>query len=195
MSACTHKPFDARCLDVARFALDSGELEGTARLADFPRVAVEAAAEAVDMPVVIGWQAQGKRCRDAGLADGIARPTLHLRVQARLPLVCQRCLHLVWVELAIDRDFLFVPDEAQAVRLDERAENDVLVSAGDFDLFGLIEDELLLALPLSPRHSRCPQGLRPPAQNAGSGTQTSEQPHPFAALAALKRQGREPDDL
>jgi uncharacterized protein len=48
----------------------------------------------------------------------------------------------------------------------------------------LLEDELLLSLPLVPMHVDCPVPL-PPAvadQPAEEGA-----PHPFAALAALKR--------
>ncbi|MDR0457802.1 MAG: YceD family protein, partial [Burkholderiaceae bacterium] len=87
--------------------------------------------------------------------------------------------------------FLFAPDEAQAARLDERAEDDVLASVGDFDLLDLIEDELLLALPLAPCHDRCPQ----PVRNAGFDAGIADKPHPFAALAALKNTKRGTDNL
>jgi uncharacterized protein len=132
--------------------------------------------------------------RDAGLGDGVVRPALYLRARTRLPLVCQRCLQPAWTAIAVDRHFLFVPDEAQAMQLDERAQDDVLTATEDFDLRGLIEDELLLALPLAPRHERCPQAL--PTQRAGFGTaqQGPDEPHPFAVLAALKQQNS-PDNL
>ena len=189
------KPFDARRLDVARFVLEAGALAGSAPLAGLPRLAGETAAQAIaaDRPVVVDWRAQGEMRRDAGLDDGVARPALHLRAQTRLPLTCQRCLQPVWTEVAVDRHILFAPDEAQAVRLDERAEDDVLALSRDFDLLGLIEDELLLALPLAPRHDRCPQALPGPA--ADSGDTAAGQPHPFAALAALKRPKRGLDNL
>jgi uncharacterized protein len=47
-----------------------------------------------------------------------------------------------------------------------------------------VEDELILALPLVPRHDACPQPLAAPAT---AEEPLAERPNPFAALAALKR--------
>ena len=56
------------------------------------------------------------------------------------------------------------------------------------DVLELIEDELILALPLVPRHEpHCPVPLAAPE---GAVSAAPEEPHPFAALAAL-RKGRE----
>jgi len=51
------------------------------------------------------------------------------------------------------------------------------------DLIGLIEDELLLALPLVPRHDVCPQ----PLKVQDDAEPFEERAHPFAALCSLKR--------
>ena len=85
-----------------------------------------------------------------------------------------------------ERDFLFVADEATAEALDEDSEADVLVISRDFDALSLVEDELILALPLVPRHDNCPQSLPDSAVDAAF-EQASERPNPFAALAALKK--------
>jgi len=187
-SSRSSKPFNARHLDVARFAAEQGRLSGAASLADFPRLAADAVAQAIaaEAPVAVDWTAQGQMRRDAALDDGVARPALWLRAQTRLPLTCQRCLQPVWTEIAVDRHFLFAPDEAQAAQLDEHAEDDVLALSHSFDLHGLIEDELLLALPLVPRHDVCPHALPLSVQDADFDAAGTEQPHPFAALAALK---------
>jgi uncharacterized protein len=183
------QPFDPRRLDVPRFALEAGVLEGTVLPGDLLRLTQETATPATaDTPVVIDWQAQGERRRDAGLGDGVMRPALYLRVHACLSLVCQRCLQPAWTVIAVDRHFLFAPDEAQAMRLDEHAHDDVLVAAVDFDLLALIEDELLLALPLAPRHDHCPQAL--PVQGSDFDARSTGQPHPFAALAGIGERKR-----
>ena len=54
-----------------------------------------------------------------------------------------------------------------------------------FDLAALIEDELLLALPLVPMHEVCPVPVR---MSAGELPDLPEEkkPNPFAALGALK---------
>jgi uncharacterized protein len=54
------------------------------------------------------------------------------------------------------------------------------------DLVSLVEDELLLALPLVPRHEVCPQPL---PMSHGDDVQEEPAPNPFAALAVLKRGG------
>ncbi len=81
---------------------------------------------------------------------------LHLRADAVLPLTCQRCLGPVEVALAVDRSFRFVADEELAAAEDELAEEDVLALSRSFDLVELVEDELLMEMPLAPRHEVCP---------------------------------------
>jgi uncharacterized protein len=88
----------------------------------------------------------------------------------------------------VDRWLRFVADEAQAEALDADSEDDVLVLARFTDLVELIEDEFLLALPIVPRHEVCPEPLPLPHSDAEAVEQ--EQPHPFAALAALKNPGK-----
>jgi uncharacterized protein len=96
---------------------------------------------------------------------------------------CQRCLQAVVLPLAVDRSLRFVDDEATAAALDADSEDDVLVASRQFDLQALVEDELLLAMPLVPMHESCPEPL------PGAAAEGKEAPrtHPFAALAALKR--------
>ena len=60
----------------------------------------------------------------------------------------------------------------------------MLVLTRALDLHELVEDELILALPLVPRHDACPQPLAAPAT---AEEPLAERPNPFAALAALKR--------
>jgi uncharacterized protein len=105
-----------------------------------------------------------------------------------LALQCQRCLTAVVEQVVAERDFLFVADEATAEAMDEESEADVLVISRDFDVLSLVEDELLLALPLVPRHEICPQAV-PVAVADEAFEQASERPNPFAALAALKKGG------
>jgi uncharacterized protein len=86
----------------------------------------------------------------------------------------------------------FVQGEALAEQLDEDSEDDVLALGPPLDLHELIEDELILALPLVPRHDQCPQPL--PMHHDGVQTPADETPtHPFAALAALRRKGGSAD--
>ena len=112
---------------------------------------------------------------------------LHVAAQATLNLECQRCLQPVAVPLDVSRSFRFVHGEATAAELDADSEDDVLALTRALDLHELVEDELILALPLVPRHEVCTQPLAAPG---GDPEPVEERPNPFAALAALKGQGR-----
>lgn len=175
------KTFKAQRLDVAAFADAKAVLSGTGSLQKYERLAQELQAPAPDL--TLDWQATGG-ARKA--ANGSVYPSIHLQVQATLPLTCQRCMGEVRVPLAVDRHFVFVPDEDTAAALDEASDDDVLALAPDFDLRALIEDELLMALPLVPRHDECPDAVQLSVQSADFDAAQEEKTNPFAALAALK---------
>jgi len=87
--------------------------------------------------------------------------------------------------LAVERSFRFVRSEAEAEAEDIDSEEDVLVISRALDLRKLVEDELILALPLVPRHAVCPQPLPLPQEPLPEPEEPA--PNPFAALAVLKR--------
>lgn len=170
-------------LDVAAFAQSAARLDGCWEQAELPRLASGLGAPLADAPVdVVRWQARGESRPRRG---GDPEIWLHLEAETNAWLVCQRCLAPVRLPLEVRRSFLFAADEAQAERLDEELEEDVLVLSRGLDLRELVEDELILALPIVPRHERCPQPL--PVAADAVPEPAAEQPHPFAALAGLRR--------
>ena len=124
----------------------------------------------------IAWQAQLQWRHAAGES---AQLWLHLQAQAQLPLGCQRCLAPVLETVQIDRWFRFVESEEVALAEDDDCEEDLLVMQPQFDLLNLLEDELLLDLPLVPMHETCPDGS--PVLD-----RPSKKPNPFEVLAGLK---------
>lgn len=175
MSAAT---FDPHRLELHRFAESGGRLEGTWPAATFERLAADAPPTGD-----VHWAAWGELKPVAG---GAPETWLSLEATATVRLECQRCLQAMAQPLAVERRFRFVADEAEAARLDEESEDDVLAlpPRGRLDLLPLVEDELILALPIVPRHDTCPEPLALPADEA----EEAAPEHPFAALAALKRQ-------
>jgi uncharacterized protein len=175
--------YDPTRLDVEAFAADAGELEGGWPLPDFDRLYASAAAEraptAADQVV---WRARGER---VALRGGLHETWLHLAAETNIALQCQRCLAPVDVALAIERRFLFVHGEDAAAQLDASRDDDVLAMTRALDPRVLVEDELLLALPLVPLHDVCPAPLPVAADRVAA----QERASPFAALAALKRDG------
>lgn len=180
------KLFQPGRLDVAAFAQAQAALEGCDPLRKYERLALDVQAPAPDS--MVKWQARGEH-RSA--ADGSVRPALHLCAEADLPLTCQRCMGPMTMPVRIDRHFVFMPDEAAAAALDDESEDDVLELTPALDLHALIEDELLMALPLVPRHAQCPGEVKLSAQDAGFDAAGADKANPFAALGALK--GRKAD--
>lgn len=180
-------------LDVGAF-IDSGEaLEGALPVADLQRLA-EGLFKQADLVAVppVQWRAQG---RLEPQRVGKPHRWLDIEVGGTFPWECQRCLHAVEIPIEVSRSIRFVDDEAAAADLDADCDDDVLAVSRTFDLVELLEDELIMAQPLVPRHDRCPTDVEkhmrsfdPDEPNsAESSDAAGGKPHPFAALAALKK--------
>jgi len=172
------RSFDPHRLDVEAFARDAGELDGSWSLAELPRLRDAQMAESDAAPQV-PWSVRGERVQERA---GEGEIWLHLQASTTLQLQCQRCLQPVEVPMQLDRGVRIVRGEDEAAALDADIDDDVLALTRSLDLRELIEDELLLALPLVPHHDVCPQPLPLPEEAAFE----DDEPHPFAALAALK---------
>lgn len=178
----TDSTTDARALEVMAFCRQGGHLQGRWPLAVMTRLGDSLLGGSADAGV--DWQLAGSLLPVTG---GEAEIWLHLQARATVSLQCQRCLQAMNDDIAVDRRFRFVRTEAEALRLDEDSEDDVLVLEPRLDVCTLLEDELILGLPIVPMHEACPEPLRP-AQDAAVVEDVA--PHPFAALAALR--GRTP---
>ena len=168
-------------LDIKAFVQSGTRLTGHDSLLKYERLAQEAQGLHPDLHV--DWQAMGELRAEAGETG---QPWLHLQAQALLPMVCQRCMGPVDMPLEVDRSFRFVSDEATAEALDDDTEEDLLALSREFDLHALIEDELLMSLPVVPRHAECPEQVPMQAQDADFEAASAEKPNPFAALAGLR---------
>lgn len=164
----------ARALNLPAVAPQGLSLSGQTDVGELGRLLEEL--EVSTAPPIV-WQANLQWRQAAGAS---AQLWLHLRAQAGLPLACQRCLAPVVEAVEIDRWFRFVESEEVALAEDDDCEEDLLVMSPQFDLLHLLEDELLLDLPLVPMHERCPDGL--PALDQPEAAK----PNPFAVLAGLK---------
>lgn len=193
------KEFSAQRLDVKAFAQAGARLSGHESLLRYKRLAQEAKGLRPDL--LVDWQAAGEL--RLALA-GTGQVWLHVEALARLPMECQRCLGLVDMPLQVERSFRFVADEATAEALDDGSEEDLLALSRTFDLHALIEDELLMALPVLPRHEQCPADA-PLALSRGDDKDEPDgkgdkddaaggasRANPFAALAGLRKAGLDP---
>lgn len=143
-----------------------------------------------DMPRLAGGLVDGGDHLDflfKGRIDSRGRPAAVLEVRGTVHASCDRCGKPVALPIGEQVAFYFVADEAELGRLpiDESADEPLLGST-HFDLAALIEDQAILAMPISPRHDNC-----------GGVVDSRREPEfaiplrqPFAVLAGLKKRGR-----
>jgi uncharacterized protein len=177
------RALDPARLDVRQFAVEGAGLSGRLPLSALKRLQTSLWRPDDGGPGgdLAAWHAEGGQARAAGSPPV---PWLHLQAQAEVVLQCQRCLQPLRVPVEVDRRFRFVASEAEAEAQDLDCEDEVLALPPALDLPALVEDELILALPLVPRHDAC----EPPAPLEDEPPEAlPERPNPFAALEALKR--------
>lgn len=115
---------------------------------------------------------------------------LHLAfsIRGEIWLTCQRCLSPVEIDLTDDYDLALLDDDSQIQLLDDEQDylllDEIVQQSSGENLLPfkmLIEDEMLLKLPLAPKHEDCEMAV----EQVGDIPEV-EQENPFAALVALK---------
>lgn len=154
-------------IDSLSFVRDGGSLQrelpiaGLTRLQDW----------LVDTGGVISYRVEGAY-GEAG------EPQLRVSIDGVLQLRCQRCLEAMSFPLELFSVLELVDSEADLSQEEiEDDSKDYLPAQKELDVVALIEDEIILALPVVPRHESC----SPPVPESGAGNVS-----PFAALASLK---------
>ena len=187
MSAESKSSWNPDRFDVRAFTHAGAHLAAQEPLALFPRLLAELPDEASADGRTLDWLVTGEQ--RPGQRGAEPSVWLHLQAQVVLPLTCQRCLAPVDTPMAVDRWFRFVADEATAAAEDEDSDEDVLALEPRPSLRELIEDELLMELPLVPMHDSCPQAPAALAASDDPGMDAGEpaRRNPFAELARLKK--------
>ena len=168
-------------MDVTAFAQSANAIAGHDLLSKYDRLMHETQGLGGDR--MLDWSARGELRIDE---TGAEQVWLHVTVDASLPLTCQRYMGPVDIAVAVKRSFRFVVSEEAAEAQDEEAEEDVLALSRDFNLAELIEDEILMTLPVVPRHEKCPVEVNLMVTDPGFDAALHEKPNPFAVLAKLK---------
>lgn len=121
--------------------------------------------------------------------DEQSRKTVNGHLEAVLPLVCQRCLERLDIAVTSEFALALVWNDDQASRL-PRTLDPVLMEGEEFDLPEIVEEELLLALPLVAVHE---PGMCEPPQLLSQSVDdepAEEKINPFQVLASLKLDGK-----
>ncbi len=140
---------NAKTIDGFAFSRSGSELHLEFGLSEFDRVAdVLVQADLVAYPSV--------KATVVGSRSAEGRCYLGVAVDATLPMVCQRCLEVVAVPLHFVRRLELVRSETGLSDNDVEDDSiDVIVSGSDMLLKELVEDEVLLALPMVAMHDDC----------------------------------------
>jgi uncharacterized protein len=162
----------SKLCDVSILADAGSEIEFDMNVADMARV----------RPVLAGsegWvRGAAKFARERG------RPVARLNFTAQLQLRCQRCLEAMTVQMQGGSLVHLVENEAAARGLPDEAET-LLAPEGKLLLRDLVEEDLLLSLPIAPRHESGSCGA---ASAPAAAVDDAEQvQRPFAALEELMR--------
>ena len=154
-------------IDSLEFARDGRSIAGEIALKELGRLADVL----VDDAGVLAVELSGER-------DQEGRCFLGLRVTGDLNLRCQRCLQPMGFAVDVDsRLMLVAPGDAWPDEELVDDGTDAIEASREFAVLPLVEEEVLLALPIVARHEDC----RPPL-----AAETESKPSPFAALARLK---------
>ena len=165
MSRASQEPLDASNLAAAATVV-----EREFRLADFTRLVDRLAAPEGVARARIVWRSIG----------GV--PTGQLEVRAEALLTCQRCLGPMRRVLESASQLAFIEHEDAPVPAEHEA---IPGDPHEVDLAGLVEDELLLSLPLIAIHDAGEECASQVASDADAGPPAQEMRRPFAGLKEL----------
>ena len=157
-------------IDPARFARDEARLSGMLSLTRLPRLADVL----FDQQGNINYELRG-------YTNANGQPALHLSVGGDLAVRCQRCLERLPLHIDVTRDLVLVAGARETEPVDDEDDDtDTIPGVTALDVLDLVEQEVVLSLPMAPRH---PEAACEAQLAAQTGTATS----PFSALAGLKK--------
>lgn len=160
-------------LDVHRLAGSEADIDFAVPLAELPRLRSRLAG--------VGGVVRGRVlfAREAGciVAD--------LTLSGAATLVCQRCLGPMSEAVNSSARVALIAAEAEAERIPDHLDP-VLAAGGRISIGELVEEEMLLALPIVPLHARasdCAVAAQGPLVSGGQQEQTTQRP--FERLSEL----------
>jgi uncharacterized protein len=131
----------AEVIDGLQFARAALERRGAVGMERLPRLArLQGSTEGLDYHLRGGRADNGKPC-------------LRLAVRGAVKLLCQRCLDPVLVPIAVDVELQLAESEREISEADD--EIDRVLATRKMDVAWLVEDEVILGLPMAARHEEC----------------------------------------
>ena len=155
-------------IDAFAFGRNSEQQAGKLPVATLERLRAECVSDQGE----VDWQL-------TGVMHASGYVGLELKVNAQVQLTCQRCLAPFSFGVTSVSTIILADNEKHADEIDVALEDEaveVVTGSRSFDIQALIEDEVLLAIPLSPKHEVCP------AKEKLDAFAMTKKESPFAAL-------------
>lgn len=162
----------AKVIDSFEFCRRQEQLSGQTASTEFARLVPELA----NLDSMLHWSFTGGQ-------HGKGYAQLAMEVRGEVQVICQRCLKPLAIPVDSKSVLVLAGNEVQADDIEAGLDDDsvdVIVGSGAMDIMMLVEDEVLLALPLSPRHEICPDTDK-------SVEVKSRADSPFSVLKKLKQ--------
>jgi uncharacterized protein len=163
-------------IDSLDFARNGREISGEVQVAKLPRLL-----DVLESPQgTLSYRIQGG-------VDKQGTPFLDLGVTGQCSLCCQRCLNNLDYPVLIETRLL-LRDQASLDALDDSVaggdaeEFDSILADAHLNVLDLLEEEILLSLPIAPKHELDACQVAAESENV-----IREEKPPFAALAKMKR--------
>jgi len=163
--------FARHFIDSLDFASNGIELHGEVLVAEMPRLQDVLASPEGRISYIL-----------RGLPGKNGKSMLELELEGRCQLRCQRCLQGLLYPISTVSHLVPVPEgKLPEGELEDEGEIDYVPADAHMDVLSLIEDEILLGLPLAPRHELgvCKAAMESP---------TGDEKNPFAILRGLKKE-------
>ena len=166
--------FGQLSIDTAKFAREATELSGAFSPAQMPRVAAQLFDLNGDIRYVV-----------RGYVTGRGGPAIAIRITGSVNLRCERCLERLQYDLLLERDLVLLNGiDEFGPRDDEDDLVDIIPATPHLDLHATLEEEVMLGLPMAPRHE---EGECHVSGEVASASDGERQPTAFAVLAKLKQ--------
>lgn len=166
-------------VDYRKLSKDSATISGTVSVESLQRVKEYLAEPAGEISVTLTFD-----------RDREYRPTISGKISAELPMLCQRCLDSTIVAVEGDVELAIVLNDEQAKQLPNNY-SPFMVDNDLIELLPLVEDELILSLPMFANHDDGECQLETSEANEAVAAEIEQQAseekvNPFSVLAGLK---------
>ena len=165
-------------IDPLRLAQNGLKLDGQLLLNVMPRLTASLESDEGVVDVALAFD-----------VDEIGTPFMKGAITAQVSMICERCMSTMTTTLTADCLLAMIVSERKIDTLAEQYDPWLLENSDPVLLSKVIEDELILALPLVPRHTEaCLPSEAWSAESEDSEVEVADKPaSPFAILSSLKK--------